>query len=363
MKLKSYCQKFFLSLFLLNIVFLGCSSEDNAPSGIVINGPKTIEITAKHEEFTVQFSKISGIGAADNPILPYFEFFINKVDNIDTAENIGKVQQLNDGSGLMRLFIKPAKIEADGDNIVLEYPIKDEIEYFVYIRACYESYGCSGYTMTKAAPVPYPSKLTEDDVEVYAGDKTILIKIKNKSKYDEFGILADDDCLNPKLQRFDPKYNTSLDNFVITNLANNKPYPICIRAQNNNTDTSNPDTISWLQLGKIGLAGYYKKGYNTYVLDDSFSKELYGINYLFQQSKYKPKIASVFINENSLNSKISTERLFSKYKLDKLENNNGLLIIYYYNSEKNESRIDMIAGDGLKSILSESYMEDIKKML
>ena len=131
MKLKSYCQKFFLSLFLLNIVFLGCSSEDNAPSGIVINGPKTIEITAKHEEFTVQFSKISGIGAADNPILPYFEFFINKVDNIDTAENIGKVQQLNDGSGLMRLFIKPAKTEADGDNIVLEYPIKDEKEYFV----------------------------------------------------------------------------------------------------------------------------------------------------------------------------------------------------------------------------------------
>lgn len=111
-----------------------------------------------------------------------------------------------------------------------------------------------------------------------------------------------------------------------------------------------------------GLAGYYKKGYNTYVLDDSFSKELYGINYLFQQSKYKPKIAAVFIKENSLNSKISTERLFSKYKLDKLENNNGLLIIYYYNSEKNESRIDMIAGDGLKSILSESYMEDIKKI-
>lgn len=251
MKLKSYCQKFFLSFILLNVFLAGCSSEENASSGIVINGPKTIEITAKHEEFAVQFSKISGIGAADNPILPYFEFFINEIDNINTAENIGKVQQLNDGSGLMRLFIKPAKTEADGDNIVLEYPIKDGIEYFVWIRACYENYGCSGYTMTKAAPVPYPSKLTEDDVEVCAGDTTILIKIKNKNKYDEFGILSDDDCLNPKLQRFDPKYNTSLDNFVITNLNNNTSYPICIRAQNINTDISNPDTISWLQLGEI----------------------------------------------------------------------------------------------------------------
>ncbi|WP_300707255.1 TPM domain-containing protein [uncultured Brachyspira sp.] len=111
-----------------------------------------------------------------------------------------------------------------------------------------------------------------------------------------------------------------------------------------------------------GLAGYYKEGNNTYVLDDSFAKELYGINYLFQQNKYKPKIAAVFINEASLNGNISTEKLFSKYNLDKLENNNGLLIVYYYNSEKNESRIDMIAGNGLKSILSEYYMEDIKKI-
>ena len=111
-----------------------------------------------------------------------------------------------------------------------------------------------------------------------------------------------------------------------------------------------------------GLAGYYKEGYNTYVLDDSFSKELYGINYLFQQSKYKPKIAAVFVREDSLKGKISTEKLFAKYQLDKLENNNGLLIVYYYNSENYESRMDMIAGDGLKPILLETYMEGIKKI-
>lgn len=251
MEFKLYYQKFFLLFILLSIVFTGCSSEENASSGIVINGPKTIEITAKHEEFAVQFSKISGIGAEDNQILPYFEFFINTIDDINTAENIGNVQQVNDGSGLMRQFIKPAKTDADGNNTVLIYPIKDEVEYFVWIRACYTGYGCSGYTMTKATPVPYPSKLTKDDVEVYAGDTTILIKVKNKNKYDEFGILADNDCLSPKLQRFDPKYNTSLDNFLITGLTNNTPYPLCIRAQNINTDTSNPDTISWLQLGEV----------------------------------------------------------------------------------------------------------------
>lgn len=244
-------QRLFILFIFLSFFSAGCSSEENVPSNIIINGPKTIEITAKHEEFAVQFSKISSIGAENNNILPYFEFFINTIEDINTAENIGKVQQLDDGSGLMRQFIKPAKTEADGDNIVLIYPIKDEVEYFVWIRACYEGYGCSGYTMTKATPVPYPSKLTKDDVEVYAGDTTILIKIKNKSKYDEFGILADNDCLSSKLQRFDPKYTTSFDNFVITGLTNNTSYPVCIRAQNINTDTSNPDTISWLQLGKV----------------------------------------------------------------------------------------------------------------
>ena len=111
-----------------------------------------------------------------------------------------------------------------------------------------------------------------------------------------------------------------------------------------------------------GLAGYYKEWTNTYILDDSFAKELYGINYLFQQNKYKPKIAAVFVKDDYLKGKISTEKLFSKYQLDKLENNNGLLIVYYYNSENHESRMDMIAGDGLKPILSESYMEGIKKI-
>ncbi len=129
----------------------------------------------------------------------------------------------------------------------------------------------------------------------------------------------------------------------------------------NNNEATVEEKLS-MYTNTNGLAGYYKEGDNTYVLDDSFSKELYGINYLFQQSKYKPKIAAVFINEASLNGNISTEKLFSKYNLDKLENNNGLLIVYYYNSEKNESRIDMIAGNGLKSILSEYYMEDIKKI-
>lgn len=111
-----------------------------------------------------------------------------------------------------------------------------------------------------------------------------------------------------------------------------------------------------------GLAGYYKEWTNTYILDDSFAKELYGINYLFQQNKYKPKIVAVFVKDDYLKGKISTEKLFSKYQLDKLENNNGLLIVYYYNSENHESRMDMIAGDGLKPILSESYMEGIKKI-
>lgn len=251
MKQKLSIKNLFLFFIFLNIFLTGCSSEDSSPQNIIINGPKTIEITAKHEEFTVQFAKISGIGTADNQILPYFEFFINTIDDISTASQIGRVQQLNDGSGLMRQFIKPEKTESDGENIVLKYPLKDEVEYFLWVKACYDGYGCSGYTKTQATPIPYPTKLKKDDIEVYAGDTTILIKIKNKSKYDEFGILADNDCLSTKLQRFTPKYSTFLDNFIITGLTNGTSYPVCIRAQNINTDTANPDTINWLQLGNI----------------------------------------------------------------------------------------------------------------
>ena len=242
---KSICFALFL------ILLTSCSSETGSKNNITINGPKTIEITAKHEEFAVQFSKIAGIGAENSKVLPYFEFFINTKDDVASAENIGKVQQIDDGSGIMRQFIKPSKTESDGENIVLTYPLKDEVEYFVWVRACYESYGCSGFTMAKATPVPYPSKLTLDDVEVYGGDKTIFIKIKNKKKYDEYGILADNDCKSTKLQRFTPKYNTAGDNYLISALNNSQTYPVCIRAQNINTDTSNPETISWLQLGDI----------------------------------------------------------------------------------------------------------------
>lgn len=110
------------------------------------------------------------------------------------------------------------------------------------------------------------------------------------------------------------------------------------------------------------LAGYYKEGYNTYILDDSFSKELYGINYLFQQSEYKPKIAAHFIKENTSEGSISLDKLYSYYQLDKLENKNGLLIVFYYNPDNNKSRMEMIAGDGLKSILSDYDMEGIKRL-
>lgn len=111
-----------------------------------------------------------------------------------------------------------------------------------------------------------------------------------------------------------------------------------------------------------GFAGYYKEGSNTYILDDSLSKELYGINYLFQQSEYKPKIAAYFIKEKTLQQNTPIEKIYSYYKLDKLENKNGLLIVFYFNPDDNKSRMEMIAGDGLKSVLSEYDMEGIKRI-
>lgn len=242
-------KKIFLLLF-VTFIISSCSSSGSSSSSIVISSPKSVEITAKHEEFTVQFSKIAGIGSSGFEVLPYFEVYINTQDNILSAEKIGEVQQQNDGSGLMRQFIKPKKTSSDGENIVLEYPIKDGTEYFVWIRACYAGYGCSSnYAKTSATPVPYPSKLTSDNVKLINGESSALIKIINASRFDEYGILTGADCSSEKLPKFDPKYNTPNDNFLITGLVNGESYPVCIRAQNINTDKNNPETISWLQLG------------------------------------------------------------------------------------------------------------------
>lgn len=241
-----------------------CSSSND--SGMSISGPKSVEITAKHEEFTVQFSKIAGIGVDDNQVFPKFEFFINEEDNIGSAkklyyeennEKIDYIQQPNDMSGLMRQFVKPQKTDNDGDNIVLLYPIKDTNRYYLWVRACFDGYGCSDYAKTDAIPVPYPTKLKEGDVEVIEGDKTLLIKIKNANLFDEYGVLADKlECDSPELPKIDPVYTTSNDNLVITSLKNytddsETGYKVCIRAQNINTDKNNPETVSWLQLGEM----------------------------------------------------------------------------------------------------------------
>lgn len=252
-KLLFYTSRFLTAMFLAVFLY-SCSSENDIESGAIdvsLYYPSDISPTALHEQIIVQFSKVAGIGAENSKTFPYFEFYINTKEDIKSADYIDKVQQIDDGTGGIRMFIKPVKTALDGDNTVITYPLKDEVEYYVWVWACFDGYGFSGYTMTKATPVPYPSKLTANDVEVYGGDKTIFIKIKNKKKFDEYGILADDDCKSSKLQRFTPKYNTANDNFLISSLNNNQAYPVCIRAQNINTDTSNPETISWLNLGDI----------------------------------------------------------------------------------------------------------------
>lgn len=239
-----------LFLIVAVLFYAGCSSSSNSSGTIAISSPKSVEVTAKHEEFTVQFSKMAGIGSAGFEVLPYYEFYISTKNDILSAEKIGTVQQENDGSGLMRQFIKPAKTSSDGENIVLEYNLVDGVEYFLWVRGCYAGYGCSDrYAQTSATPVPYPSKLTKDNVNVVSGDSSILINIINKSRFDEYGILIGAECSSEKLANFDPKYNTPDDNFLITGLVNGESYPLCIRAQNINTDKSNPETISWLQLG------------------------------------------------------------------------------------------------------------------
>ncbi len=109
-----------------------------------------------------------------------------------------------------------------------------------------------------------------------------------------------------------------------------------------------------------GIGGYEKQDYNTYILDNTFDKELYGINYLFQKSEYKPKIVAVFNRLDNYSSPLSAEQLYTKYKLDKLENKNGLLIVYTYNLNTFESNMDIIAGDGLKNIITQYDIEEIK---
>ena len=246
--MKSQYKNIVLFIILLSTMALfSCSSSDNNSISVPVFAPKSMQIVGKHEEFTVQFSKIAGIGSKGYEELPVFEFLIGETNNVSEAKSIGSVAQPDDRSGLMRLFIKPKKTEDDGTNTVFEYPLVDGREYSVFLRACYTSYGCSSYLVEKAIPIPYPQKM--EGVKVEIGDKNLYLSWKKQNNFDEYGILIGDDCNSPKLPRFTPKYVTSNSEFLITGLENSKAYPVCIRSQNINTNVDNPATIIWIQPG------------------------------------------------------------------------------------------------------------------
>lgn len=159
-------EKVLFLLMLMTALFTACSEQDSKSSG---NGgidvssyyPVDVSPTALHERITVQFNRVSGIGAEDtDACLPYYDIKIGTDDNINNALDLGTVEP-ND-SLLVRFAVKKSKSEADsteGFPFFYYADLQDNIEYTIWIRSNFSKcgYGQSNFISVKSTPVPLPS--------------------------------------------------------------------------------------------------------------------------------------------------------------------------------------------------------------
>ena len=88
--------KLLFMLMLITVLLAACSEQDsksNGDNGLNVSSyyPLDISPTALHERITVQFNRVSGIGAEDtDACLPYYDIKIGTDDNINNALHYGK---------------------------------------------------------------------------------------------------------------------------------------------------------------------------------------------------------------------------------------------------------------------------------
>ena len=254
--------KLLFMLMLITVLSAACSEQDsksNGDSGLNISSyyPFDISPTALHERITVQFNRVSGIGAENSDAcLPYYDVKIGLGDDINTASDLGTVEP-ND-SLLIRFAVKKTESESDsteGFPFFYYTELSDNTEYTIWIRSNFSKcgYGQSNWTYVKATPIPYPSQL--ENVKVEQGDNHLRLSWDKKAG--EIYSVHVDDCPSKEGQysKWTPALSINNNHYIIE-LANNSElydgsdHSICIVSYNANGFLDADNKSTWKVFGK-----------------------------------------------------------------------------------------------------------------
>ena len=192
-------------LMLMTVLFTACSEQDSKSSGnsgIEVSSyyPVDVSPTALHERITVQFNRVSGIGAEDtDACLPYYDIKIGTDDNINNALDLGTVEP-ND-SLLVRFADKwdnkyptiSRMWKNNWENISTLFAYPDEIRRVIYTTNAIESLNS---VIRKAVN---NKKIFPDDQAAF---KAVFLAIKQASKKWTMPIRN----WKPALNRFEMEY-------------------------------------------------------------------------------------------------------------------------------------------------------------
>ena len=254
--------KLLFMLMLITVLLAACSEQDsksNGDNGLNVSSyyPLDISPTALHERITVQFNRVSGIGAENSDAcLPYYDVKIGLGDDINTAYDLGTVEP-ND-SLLIRFAVKKTESASDsteGFPFFYYTELSDNTEYTIWIRSNFSKcgYGQSNWTYVKATPIPYPSQL--ENVEVEQGDNHLRLSWDKKAG--EIYSVHVDDCPSKEGQysKWTPALSINNNHYIIE-LANNSElydgsdHSICIVSYNANGFLDADNKSTWKVFGK-----------------------------------------------------------------------------------------------------------------
>lgn len=224
-------------VFSLLIVFFtaSCSSNGGSSTTIPISAPINLAVTAKSGEIVVQFSRSAGIGTEGYEVFPYYEAYIGKNEN-SPETLLGNV--LSDDSLLVKFTVKNVVTEEDNATItnLFQHDLVDGDSYYIFVKACYSGYGCSGLAKVKAIPVPLPTAVTNPKVEV--GDKRIIISWDEK-QYEEYSVLMDDCPTKPQqVDKWSPVSPVSGNNRIFSIPNNTDNHTFCMTSVNVNGNSN-----------------------------------------------------------------------------------------------------------------------------
>lgn len=252
-----------LFVFLVIVSLLtACSEQDSKSSGnsgINVSSyyPANVSPTALNERITIQFGRVSGIGAENtDACLPYYDIKIGTDDNILNADDLGTVEP-NDNL-LIRFAVKKAKSDADsteGFPFFYYSELSNNTEYTIWIRSNFSKcgYGQSDWTSVKSTPIPYPSQI--ENVQVQQGDKHL--RISWTKKQGELYSIHIDDCPSREGQysKWTPALSINSDHYIIelannTDLYDGSNHTICIATHNANGFLDIDNKSTWKVFGK-----------------------------------------------------------------------------------------------------------------